>query len=160
MKLLHAPNYTIRVIRESTSEDVPLCEVMIAGAPTGKILQGAVLAAALRWQDYVLLFITDDVPFEEGLNIYLLDPELNVTDYARMYFMYSTGVFSNLDLTQDDMVRFHFLGEKVWTLTLFARRKFALPLMAPRLGVHRPLSFFRRFQLSAEGTPLAREHEG
>lgn len=62
------------------------------------------------------MFITDDVPFEEGLNIYLLDQQLNVADYARMYFGYSTGIFSDLDLTEDDTVRFRFLGEKIWTL--------------------------------------------
>jgi hypothetical protein len=147
MKLLHAPECTIRVIRESTSDDVPLCEVMIDGAPTGTLIQGAVLAAALRWQEFVLLFVTDDVPFEEGLNIYLLDQQLNVADYARMYFMYSTGVFSDLDLTEDDTVRFHFLGDKVWTLRLFARKKLALPIISAVLGVHRPWRFTRRFRL-------------
>lgn len=64
--------------------------------------------AALRWNDYVLLFLTDDVPFEETLNIYLLDKDLNVIDLARMYFMYATGIFSDLDLSEPDTVRFRF----------------------------------------------------
>jgi hypothetical protein len=42
MKLIHAPGYSIRVITSSTSDEVPLCEVIVAGKGTGKILQCAV----------------------------------------------------------------------------------------------------------------------
>ena len=157
MKLIRAEDYSVRIIRASTSDEVPLCEVMIAGAATGKILQGAVFEAALKWHDYTLLFLTDDVPFEEGLSIYLLDQHLNVADYARMYFIYSTGVFSQLDLSEDDVVRFHFLGEMVWTLKLYAEKRFVLPIVSTPLGVHRPLTFFRRFELSARQQDQERE---
>lgn len=157
MKLLHAPNYSIRTITPSTSDAEPTCEVIVAGTATGRVLQGAVFEAALKWNEYTLLFLTDDVPFEDTLNIYLLDQHLNVEDYARMYFMYSTGIFSDLDLTENDTVRFRFLGEKVWTVRLFAEKKFVIPIVSDPLGVHRPFKFFRRFQLS--GLPLPKLQE-
>lgn len=153
MKLQHAPHYSIHVIRESSSDQVPLCEVIIAGKSTGKIVQGAVFEAALTWNEYLLLFLTDDVPYEDGLNIYLLDQHLHVADYAQMYFMYSTGIFSDLDLSEDDIVRFRFLGESAWTLKLFPLKRFVMPVVSATLGVHRPWALYRRFQLSAEATP-------
>jgi hypothetical protein len=149
MKLVHAPDYSIRVITPSTSDTEPVCEVIVAGAATSIVLEGAVLEAALTWKEYLLLFLTNDVPFEDTLNIYLLDAHLNVTDYARMYYIYSTGIFSHLDLTEDDTVRFEFLGEMTWTLKLFSEKKFAVPVVSAPSGVHRPLTFFQRFQLSA-----------
>lgn len=153
MKLLHAPDYSIRVIREPTSEMMPLCEVTIAGAPTGVILQGATFEAALKWNEYILLFLTDDIPFEESLNIYLLDQHINIADSAKIYFIYSTGVFSDLDLTEADTVRFRFIGEMIWELKLFSEKKFALPIISAPMGVHRPFKFFQRFQLSAHPIP-------
>lgn len=148
MKLAHATEYAIRVIVESSSETVPMCEVVIAGVATKAVLEGAILKAALKWDDYVVLFISNDVPFEDSLNIYLLDRRLNVLDSASMYAAYSTGIFSNLDLSQADIVRFHFLGEGTWTLKLFPKKQFAIPGLYSPLGVHRPFAFFRRFQLS------------
>lgn len=153
MKLVHAPDYSIRVITESTSDAEPMCEVIIAGAATGKVLQGAVFEAALRWNEYTLLFLTNDVPFEDTLNIYLLDQHLNIADYARMYFIYSTGIFSDLDLTEADTVRFRFLGEMTWKLKLFPEKRFAIPIFSAPLGVHRPFAFSQRFQLSAHPSP-------
>lgn len=111
-------------------------------------MQGAVFQAALQWHDYVLLFATDDVPFEEGLSIYLLDQRLSVVDRARMYFIYSPGIFSDLDLSEDDTVRFRFIGDCIWKLTLHSTKKFAIPILSKPLGVHRPLRFFRRFEIT------------
>ncbi|WP_343732982.1 hypothetical protein [Duganella sp.] len=153
MKLTHAPDYAIRVVTPSASDTIPKSEILIAGVPTGKIVDGAVFEAALRWHEYTLLFLTDDVPFEDTLNIYLLDAALNIVDWARMYFMYSTGIFSNLDLTQENAIRFCFFAERTWTLKLFPETKFALPRISDPIGVSRPLKFFRMFQLDSSPLP-------
>lgn len=159
MKLFHAPDYSIRVVTPSTSDTVPTSEIVVAGVPTGKVLDGAVFEAALRWNKYVLLFLTDDVPFEDGLNIYLLDENLNVVDSARMLFIYSTGIFSDLDLTQPDTVRFRFFGGIIWTLKLFPEKKFALPVISDPLGVSRPFTFFRKFHISGRPLPETSQTE-
>lgn len=152
MKLLHASDYSIRVVTPSTSDTAPMSEIIVAGLPTGKVVGGAVFEAALKWNEYVLLFLTDDVPFEDTLNIYLLDANFNVVDSARMFFIYSTGVFSDLDLTQPDTVRFCFFGGIVWTLKLFPEKTFALPIISDPRGVSRPFTFLRMFQIY--GSPL------
>jgi hypothetical protein len=148
MKLTHAPGYAIRVINPPTSETTPKSEILIAGVSTGKVVDGAVFEAALQWHEYTLLFLTDDVPFEDTLNIYLLDAALNIIDSAHMCFMYSTGIFSNVDLTQADTVRFCFFAERTWTLKLFSEKKFALPSISDPIGVSRPFKFSRMFKLS------------
>lgn len=76
-----------------------------------------------------------------------MDADLNVADSARMYFIYSPGMFSDLDLTQPDTVRFRFFAEIVWTLKLFSQRRFVLPIISYPRGVHRPSAFFRMFQI-------------
>ena len=150
VRLLPASDYAIRVIPPSTPDSAPTSEIIRAGKPTGKVIGGAVLRAALKWNEYVLLFLTDDVPFEETLSIYLLDADLNVVDSAWMYFIYATGIFSDLDLTQPDTVRFRFFAWIVWTLKLFPKKTFALPLLSDPKGVHRPFSIFRMFQIYGE----------
>jgi hypothetical protein len=159
MKLLHAPEYSIRLITPPTSDTPPMSEIIVSGAPTGKVVVGAVFEAALRWNEYVLLFLTDDVPFEDTLNIYLLDANLNTVDWARMYFIYATGIFSDLDLTQDDTVRFCFFGGIVWTLKLFPEKKFVLPIISATWGVSRPFAFFRRFQIYGRPLPETSQTE-
>ena len=147
MKLIHAPEYCTRLVEPSTPDVQPMSEIILAGTGTQKFVAGAVFQAALRWNDYLLLFLTDDVIFEETLNIYLLDKDLNIVDLARMYYIYSTGIFSDLDLSEPDTVRFRFFERMVWTLRLLNEKAFAVPFFSDPTGVHRPLKFFRRFHL-------------
>jgi hypothetical protein len=142
-----------------TSDMAPTSEIIAGGVPTGKVVDGAIFEAALRWNEYVLLFLTDDVPFEDGLNIYLLDANLDIVDSAHMFFIYSTGIFSDLDLTQSDTVRFCFFGGIVWTLKLFHKKTFALPIISDPRGVSRPFTFFRRFRIYGRPLPETSQPE-
>jgi hypothetical protein len=152
MKLVRAPEYLLRSVTPPTSVSVPTSEIMIAGEPTGKIVEGAVLEAALKWREYLLLFLTDNIPFEDALSIYLLDANLNIVDSARMYHMYSTGTLSDLDLSLDDTVRFGFFGGITWRLKLLPKKTFALPVISDPTGVHRSFTFWRMFQI--DGRPM------
>jgi hypothetical protein len=152
MKLIHAPEYATRLIGPSIPDEAPTSEIMIAGVGSGKLVAGAMFEAALRWNDYVLLFLTDDVPFEESLNIYLLNADLAVVDLARMYHIYSTGIFSDLDLTVPDTVRFRFFDGIVWTLRLLTEKVFAVPFFSDPTGVHRPFRSTRMFHLHDQPT--------
>ena len=153
MNLTPADHYALRTITPTTSEQVPSSELMISGKPTGKVLDGAVLEAALAWGDLPLLFMTDDVPYEEGLRIVLLDRDFNTLDSALIGAMYTTGVFSDLDLTEADTVRFRFFGGLVYTLTLLPQASFALPFFSDPSAVWRPFKWTRRFRIDVR--PLA-----
>ncbi|TYQ02670.1 UNVERIFIED_ORG: hypothetical protein JN05_05334 [Zoogloea ramigera] len=146
-------NYSLRIITPSTSEQTPSCELMIFDTPTGKILDGAVLEAALVWGDLLLLCMTDDVPYEEGLRIVLLDQDYKTLDSALIGAMYSTGVFSDLDLTEADTVRFRFFRGLVYTLTLLPQASFALPFFSDPGAVWRPFKWTRRFRIDTHPLP-------
>lgn len=148
MKLIHAPEYSIRLITPPNAELAPQSEIMLAGTPTGKIIAGAILKEALRWGEYVLLFLTDDVLFEESLSVHLLNGNLTIVDSARLGAMYSTGIFSEIDLAEPDTVRFQFFEGVVWTLKLLHKEEFAIPIICEPKSVSRPIKFFRRIRLA------------
>ena len=56
MKLLNVPDYSIRTVIPSSSDVAPTSEIIAGGLPTGQIVDGAILEAALKWKEYVLLF--------------------------------------------------------------------------------------------------------
>ncbi|GAB2879040.1 hypothetical protein GCM10027277_55350 [Pseudoduganella ginsengisoli] len=123
-------------------------EIMLKGTRTGAILDGAVLEAALSWHEYIIVFLTDDVPYEDTLRIYLLDANLCIVDSASLGAMYSTGAFRDLQVVQSDTVRFRFIGDVTWTLRLFDKRTLALPVLFDPVGVRRPFRFYRHFALT------------
>ncbi|MRX10721.1 hypothetical protein GJ697_23080 [Pseudoduganella sp. FT25W] len=153
MKLISTSDYTVRLVTPPNDKTNPQCEVMLNGAPTGTIVDGAILEAALKWHEYTLLFLTDDIPFEDALRIYLLDEKFNVMDSAQIMWIYATGIFSHLDLSQPDAVSFRFFADLNWTLTLLPERAFALPIISDPLSVSRPFKFYRRFRISNKQSP-------
>lgn len=134
--------------------DAPLrSEILLNGERTGKTLDGAILEAALRWKELILVFATDAVLYEDTLHIYLLDTNLNVLDQASMGGLYVTGTFSLVDIILPDTVRFMFFGGIVWSLKLLDHKTLRFPLLCDPHGVSRPLGFYRRFSLKAAPVP-------
>ena len=131
---------------------MPQSELVFDGKPSGRIINGAVLEAAIRWQDLLLAFVTDNIMHEETLRIYLFDASFDLIDSAWLGSMYATGVFSLIELTPPDMVRFLFFGGTDWTLKMLKEPTFAFPFSEPR-GVHRPFKFHRRFKIDGKPQP-------
>lgn len=127
----------------------PRSEIVLNGERTGAVIDGAILEAALSWRDFFLVFLTDDIPHEDTLRIYLLDADLSVIDSARLGGMYTTGAFRDLRMRPPDIVRFRFFGDIKWELRLLGRRTFSLPEIVGVAGVWRPLRVYRWFELGA-----------
>ena len=153
MKITPAIGFSLRALSPPGAEEEPRCELLMDDASTGKLLDGAILETALAWGEHLLLFLTDDIPFEECLRIYLLDRDFNTLDSAHLVAMYATGVFSDLDLTQHDAVRFRFFGGTVYTLTLLPKESFAIPFFSDPSGVWRPFKWTRRFRIDDHPAP-------
>lgn len=66
---------TTRLEEEGSDEKEPTSEVLVDGRATGRFVPGAVLEAAIQWENYYLLFMTGDVPYEEMLRVVLLDDQ-------------------------------------------------------------------------------------
>lgn len=148
-----ADQITLRRISEAAEVAPPTSEIALNGVPTGRRIEGATLEAAVEWSSAYLLFITDDVPYEEMLRIVLLDRNLDVLDSALIGGPYSTGSFSSLELRAPDTVRFRFIGGSPWTVRLLPARGWRLPLLSEPRGVHRPFGFSRRFVVDGSPAP-------
>lgn len=134
-------------------DDMPKCELLLNGAHTGLILEGAVWEAAFEWNGHTLLLLTDDILHEDSLHAYLLDSQLKVLDSGTLGAMYSTGAFSDLQILGPDTIEFSFFGGVRWTIELLREKQCGL-LHVPRKAVSRPLQRYRYFKLYSKQKPL------
>lgn len=152
MELRQLDNLTLKVINTDKDNEEPRSEILKDATPTGKYIAGAVLEATIQWGSWYLLFVTDDCPFEEALNIHLLDEHFNSIDSAVIGWIYNTGVFESLKLVQPNIVQFRFLGDKNWWIELLQEPAFRLPFLTEPRGVSRQWGFSRHFKVH-EGPP-------
>jgi hypothetical protein len=97
-----------------------------------------------------LLFLTNDVPFEDALSITLLDTSLKVLDRARLGGIYSTGAWRNPVIEGPGRIAFDFIDEKRWRVNVLANPAPRLTLAWEPRGTRRPFGLTRHFVLSAE----------
>lgn len=152
MKLLSEDVVSLRLVPHH-DDAMPHSVLLVHGESTQTIIQGATLEAAIAWESYILLFLTDDIPNEDTLRIYLIDSQHKICDWAWLGAMYSTGAFSGIDLSEPATIRFRFIGDTVWTLSLLNHEEFAVPWFGNPRGVHRPCRFKRRFRLTGSPQP-------
>jgi hypothetical protein len=131
----------------------PACEVVVSGVATGRRVAGAVLEAAVEHEGEYLLFLTDDVPFEDMLSIHLVDAQGRLLDTARIGAMYSTGAFSGLALREPGVAGIRFIGDTEWTVQVFPEAKMQVPFVSDAPGVTRPLALRRRFRVHGDPRP-------
>ena len=127
-----------------------MSEVLVAGRGTGCRLKGAVLEGAIQWGDQYLLFLTDDVPFEELLRVVLVDQAFREVESLRIGGPYTTGHFSSLALEPPDAVRFRFIGDTAWRVTIARVARPHVPLVSDPPGVRRSLRLKTRLVVSGD----------
>ena len=115
------------------------------GRDTGVELPGQVLEGAVGVEDAWLLFVTHDVPYEEQLDIVLLDAGLRVQDTVSLGGMATTGLFRDLR-AEGDGAAFSFIGGAPWRVRVLPRGRLRWPLALP-VGVSRPFGFTTRLDL-------------
>jgi hypothetical protein len=142
--------FTIAPERRLGDDAAPSSRLFHHGRDTGRRLAGAILEASLRVEGGWLFFLTHDVPFEETLEIYLLDAGYALLDRAGVAMPYAAGLFGDLQVLSDRRLRFRFLGEARWHLELLKKPQLRLPLIGEPRGVSRRFGFRRRFSLSRE----------
>jgi len=102
-------------------------DVVLNGKSTDIIVPGQVLEAAVQVNEQrFLLFLTDDIIFEESLTIALIDVHDGLKEIVRLGNEYSTGSFADLQVT-DDSVDFRFFGDYIWTLKVSDSPRLRLP---------------------------------
>ncbi len=158
MRLIPFAPISLQLTTALSADALPRSEIWMEGTPTGQAITGAVLETALKWHDFLLLLVTDDILHEDTLRIYLLDSQLHIVDWATIGAMYATGALSQLDLSAEDEIRFRYMGDTVWMLTLFPSKRLASSMFPAPRGVRRPWTLFRHFNLT--GRPSRERSNG
>ena len=127
----------------------PHCELVIAGRPTGLLVPGKVLEAAVEVDKRYLVFLTEGVTMEERLAIHLVSPGGELLDSAGVGVMTALGLFARLKLAPPRLVNFQFLGELQWSVEVHARPRLAWPFWREAPGVKRPWALRRAFRVRA-----------
>nr|WP_315221036.1 hypothetical protein [uncultured Duganella sp.] len=153
MKLLPTATFSARLASPPTDMELPSCELLLDGKPSGLIVTGAVLETALEWQGCSIAFFTDDIPYEDMLRIYMFDANMTLVDSAVLGSRYSTGTFAELNLLPPNLLTFRFFGGTVWRLVLLDKQEFALPFLSDPGGVSRKFKFFRHFRIEGKPQP-------
>ncbi|ELY4599252.1 hypothetical protein SM003_001847 [Cronobacter malonaticus] len=135
-------------VQEETGLSQARSEVVLNGNNTGIIVPGEILEAAvlINEQRYVL-FLTDDVIFEESLTIALFDLREGIKEIVWLGNEYATGYFEALAVTANS-INFRFIGEYLWTVTVSDIPRFRLPFVSDPQGVKRDTGFKKYMNIS------------
>lgn len=139
-------------VSEATDTTQARAEVLIDGNSTGIIIPGKVLEAAIKIDARrYLLFMTDDVIFEEMLTLLLLDLSQGIVDKLTIGSAYTTGYFEALTVSPCS-ASFRFIGDTTWTVKVSLSPTLKLPFSDPR-GVSRPMGLRKYIDISANPAP-------
>jgi hypothetical protein len=140
-------------VREATDLSQAQSDVVLNGNSTGIIVPGEELEAAVQVNDRsYILFLTDNVVFEESLTIALIDVRNGVKEIVHLGHEYSTGSFENLTVTGDS-VSFNFIGDYIWTLQVSDSPRLRLPFASDPGGVKRKPGLKKYITISASPAP-------
>jgi hypothetical protein len=96
-------------------------------------LPGVDMEAAFRHPEGgYLLFSTNDVPFEETLNVVLLDEVGQIIDTKSIFSAYATGHLHNMTISGTHAVSFSFFSEDRWVAEVASGRMRHWPRWLPR----------------------------
>lgn len=129
----------------------PTAELLLRDQPTGRMVAGAVLEAAVQSAHGYVVFLTEGVPYEDALHIHLLDGVLRLRDSATIGAAFVTGTFTDLTLVDPDLLRFRFAGDFTWSVELFDASRWRLPWLSEPSGVSRRYWLRRWFGVRAVG---------
>ena len=146
-------NVTLMLWEEPTPTAMGKYEVLIADKGTGITVPVHVLEAAVQVDDRrMLLFLTDDTPYEEMLKIALIDLNGAIKEILTLGGAYLTGSFSNLQI-QPDAVEFSFIGDTTWRVEIPAMPFMKLPFIGDPRGVSRPPALKHYIKITAGPAP-------
>lgn len=146
-------NVTLQVREEPTTTAMGKYEVLIAENGTGITVPVQILEAAVQVDDkWLLLFLTDDTPFEEMLNIALIDLDDGVKEILTLGGAYLTGSFTDLHIAPN-AVEFSFIGETTWRVEIPPSPFVKVPFIGDPRGVSRPLALRHYINITASPAP-------
>jgi len=153
MKILTDTELSIKVAGGAAEIQSQKSEVYINEKPTNVYVTGVMLEASIKWNEFYLLFTTDDIPQEDMLHVHLLDAELQLIDSLTIGSRYSTGSFRSLEIIEPNMVVFHFIGGTQWKIEISSKKNFFVPYISEPKGVYHKLRFSRFLKITGKPSP-------
>ncbi len=146
-------NVTLQLREEPTPTAMGKYEVLIAEKSTGIMVPVQVIEAAVQVDDKrLLLFLTDDVPYEEALKIALLDLNDGAKEILTLGGAYLTGSFTDLNI-HPNAVEFSFIGYTTWRVEISTTPFMKLPFIGDPRGVSRPPALKHYIKITANPAP-------
>lgn len=140
-------------VREATDFSQAQSDVVLNGNSTGIIVPGQVLEVAVQVNEQrYILFLTDDIIFEESLTIALIDARDGVKEIVRLGNEYSTGSVKDLSVSTDS-ITFRFIGDSLWTIKTVDSSRLGLPFGSDPKGVKREAGLKKYMTISAIPAP-------
>ncbi|EPR9024284.1 hypothetical protein ACU9CR_001517 [Cronobacter dublinensis] len=135
-------------VQEATEISQARSAVLINGNITGIIVPGEILEASVQVNEQLyVLFLTDDVIFEESLTIALIDFREGIKEIVYVGNEYTTGSFEALSITADK-INFRFIGDYLWTVTVSGTPRLRVPFVSDPRGVKRDTAFKKYMDIS------------
>ena len=148
MRIIKREDVNLKVISEATETQSPKSEITIEGTKLKLAINGVFLELCIEYTEGYLVFTTDDCPFEESLNIYLLSGEDKIIDNATIFWPYGSGSFKLLRVIDPDLVQFKYFSDKDFEIKIFKNKRFYVPYISEPSGVWRKAKFWRSFGIS------------
>jgi hypothetical protein len=145
---------------EPATQEGPVGALLHEGRETGLRIHAARLEAQFHVQpNLFLLFFTDDSPYEEELQILLLDTHFQLLDGLELGQPYTPGMLSGLDAQGEQRLLFDFFADTRLLLSVHPEGVFHMIRRLPSFA--RPLKgrFFSRHYLTLQETPGATDKE-
>ena len=153
MELVSDRILSARLIDKGDDFILPKSRIYIDEQASATIVDGACLEIAVKVDKLYMVFMTDDIPYEDILRIYLFDQKAVVLDTVILGSPYATGVFRFLEFAEPGIVTFTFIGLTKWKLQVFKKKKFHIPFLSDPSGVLRRMRFSGYLRI--EGLPVA-----
>jgi hypothetical protein len=136
---------------EPETREGPIVTLLHEGRDTGLRIHAASLEAQFQLQPgFYLLFFTDNSPYEEALQIMLLDSRLEFLDGLELGQPYTPGVLSGIHAESEQRILFDFFEGTRLLLSIHPEGTFHLSRRLPSFAKPLKGRFFSRHYLTVQ----------
>ncbi len=154
MKILTTKDFNIEAVTQQDDDSPSITsQIYLGNSATNVFIDGVILELCLSWNNYYVLFTTDDIPYEESLHIYLLSKTLVILDSLTLSAIYSTGTFKLIELIEPNEISFLFFDQAKWKIVISHESELHIPFFSDPKGVHRKIAFSRYLTISNSPLP-------
>lgn len=147
-------------LRAEPTQEEPLGALLHEGRDTGLRIRAARLEAQFQVQPGLsLLFFTDNTPYEEELQIMLLNPQLQLLDGLKLGQPYTPGILSDIDARGERQIFFDFFASTRLLLSIQPEGVFHVSRRLPSFASPIKRRLFSKHYLTVQEVPETPEKE-